>query len=54
MIKYADKKDPSYYAKVVTTKQLTSTMKVYGSSSETGFTTKNKPCQLHVITRVPN
>lgn len=44
--------DASCYAKVVTTKQLTSTMKVYEARSETAFTTENKRCQLHIITHV--
>ncbi len=34
-----------------TTKQLTSTMKRYGESSETSFTAKNKGCQFHATTR---
>lgn len=27
-------------------------MNLYGARSETAFTTKNKPCQLHIIVRV--
>lgn len=52
MIKYIKTNEASYYAKVVTTKQLTSTMKVYEASSETAFTPVNKRCQLHIITHV--